>query len=175
MRVFPIHDEPLPDDYARAVGLVIARWARQEGLLIEVLRTILKIGPKEARHVVGTGQGIDYVPLIRTLIEVQGLTTRVDLSDLRGKIQNLREKRNTLAHGLWMRDEAGVLCLQDTTGKWTPNPEQPEVTRKRKPEGSCSCCSFVMSGPLRIDALPAPADRHPTKAIAMPRAGRSPR
>jgi uncharacterized BrkB/YihY/UPF0761 family membrane protein len=35
--------------------------------------------------------------------------------------------------------------------------------------------SFVMSRPLRMDALPAPADRHSTKAIAMPRAGRSPR
>jgi hypothetical protein len=133
MGVFPVIKEPLPDDYARAVGLVVARWAYQEWLLIEVLSTILGIGPKEARHVLGTGQGIDYVPLIRDLIWVQKLTTRVDLSDLRRRVQDLREKRNTLAHGLWLRDEAGVPCLQDTTGKWPPEPGQPEVTRKIKP------------------------------------------
>src|SRR5262245_28313177 len=121
----------IPDETAVGVGLVIARWAYQEGLLISVLRKLLSIDQKEARQIFSTAEGRDYVGLIRTLVELRGLKTSVDLGALKSEVQDVREERNVVAHRVWFESKDGTMCVQDTTGHW---PKKSEATRKRTPE-----------------------------------------
>ncbi len=85
----------------------------------------------------GTGEGTDYVKLIRTLLELQNLKSSIDLSDFRRGLQDIREERNAVAHGLWLKDpDTGAPRIHATSGEWKPVPDEGKVTRKIKPEAA---------------------------------------
>jgi hypothetical protein len=76
MQTHPVYDGPIPEQYAIGLGQVVARWAHEQWLLIEVLRLILGIDPKEARFVFSTGEKVPHVDLIRTLVSQRKLEKR---------------------------------------------------------------------------------------------------
>ncbi len=128
--------DDLPDDYAVGVGRVIARFACLEWHLIEALRLIIGVGPKEARYIFKSAEGTEYVPLIRALAKLRGLDA-IELSKLNHEeFKRLRDKRNLLAHGVWIKDpDTGAPLIQNIIGEWQSDPGQPVVSRKISPEG----------------------------------------
>jgi hypothetical protein len=127
----------LPDDIAAGVGRLMAHWSYQTFLLAKVTYTILGVSPKQARVAVRDPRPEDYVTMIEELMGLAGLTTSVSMKALKSGLKELKSLRDTIAHGLWLRNtETDALHIQMIAGSWQPDSKaRKSVSRRVSPEG----------------------------------------
>lgn len=134
VKTYPIRFE-LPEDYLAGIGAVCFEWALQERALQYITYGLLKIGPKHGRVAVRSPRATDQITMIRQLMDIEKLTTTVDLKLYSANLGRLEKLRDLVAHGTWLKGSAGEYVLQDLSGTWKPDPHGPSVSKRITPAG----------------------------------------
>ena len=112
-----VHD--LPDNLASAVGKVITAFSRIEYNLSAIAALMLGLGKPEMNIALRMPRATDRLELILDLFALKAMTTDVDVTALRTALEGVAQKRDWLAHGLWLKHpDTGVLYLRLTRGTW---------------------------------------------------------
>jgi len=98
------HPRNIPAGYHKPIGQLVARWGVTELYLQSIIWHIWKIAdPKVARLLTWDLRAESKVSLFK-LLSPRWITDAADQSELKAiaaKANQLREKRNRVAHGLW--------------------------------------------------------------------------
>jgi len=120
----------LPAAHTAQIGRFITRWAFLESKLRQVSYTMLQLSPKIGRLLVREPRAVDYVTMLEDAMSVMGLTTSIDLKNLKSGLGTLESFRDKLAHGVWVRHtKTAIPVLQDFSGKHPAGPEQGQKAR----------------------------------------------
>jgi hypothetical protein len=134
MNVLPIVPR-LPDGHLLLIGEVITTWALLEHELRLTVFLLLALDNKRGRLAVRSARAKETVDLIADLMHqsrVQSTTTRLD--ELAKILDQLENRRNTLAHNIWLKDQDGVLHIQSLTDVW-PQRDGKRLKRRVMPAG----------------------------------------
>lgn len=136
MQVLPVVKR-LPPALSKEIGRVIHRYALVESNYKALVYSMLGIGPKLGRIGARETRGKEYPEMIYDIAEIRGLEPNKRwFDDLRNKTEYIASRRDTLAHGIWVRDrEQKKLLLRVTRGSWLPDPRKGKKKRKIIPEG----------------------------------------
>lgn len=130
MPVAPIVDR-LPDPLLALVGEIVTGWAVQEHELRLLVFLLLSLDPKRGRLAVKNLRAKDYVDLIADLMHLSDLKSKTTkLRELGEVLDEIENRRNAIAHNIWVRSEDGTLFLQSLTGTWPS--KKGEFRRKRR-------------------------------------------
>jgi hypothetical protein len=96
----------------QGVGRVIVAHARLELALTELVYDLLRIDPKLGRQVLrGDNPSANY-SILKRLFDLWGITPEVDFKKLKTDIEKACDKRNEVAHGVWVRMKGTDVRLQ---------------------------------------------------------------
>ena len=95
----------LPTQIAAGVGRIIARWAYQEMLLRLIATNAANINIKTGRIALRDPQIEAFGGFISDILFVEGIKPRTDPRQLANKLKNAKERRDLIAHSVWVRDE----------------------------------------------------------------------
>ncbi len=138
MSVYPVLLS-LPVSHSREIGRIITHYAHLEWRLRLVIYALLNIGPKEGRIAVRETRAEEYVTMIEDLLSVKKIRVNVNSKKSKKFLTLLREHRNTLAHGIWVKHPSSRSpVLQLAKGIWQPDPSKPQRRARRiiEPEGA---------------------------------------
>jgi hypothetical protein len=134
--VLPIVDR-LPDPILGLVGEVVTAWAIQENELRRIVYLLLSVDPKRGRLAVKSTRAKDTVDLISDLMHLAGLTSKTTIIPEYGKLlEEIENRRNSLAHNIWLQAPDGALLLQTLTGVWPANEGGYRRKRRIDPAGT---------------------------------------
>ena len=114
---------------------MITTWALLEHELRLTVFLLLDLDNKRGRLAVRSARAKETVELISDLMhqsKVQSKTTRLD--ELAKVLDELENRRNTLAHNIWLQDQDGVLHIQSLSGVW-PQRDGKRLKRRVLPAG----------------------------------------
>jgi hypothetical protein len=134
MNVLPIVPR-LPEGHLLLIGEVVTTWALLEHELRLTVFLLLGLDNKRGRLAVRSARAKETIELIADLMhqsKVQSKTTRLD--ELAKILDELENRRNTLAHNIWLKDQDGVLHIQSLTGVW-PQQDGRRLKRRVLPAG----------------------------------------
>lgn len=124
----------LPPDYLGAIGQMCFRWSLIERGLQQITYGLLKIGEKHGRVSVRSPRASDQISMIQQLMSIEELTSTVDLTVFASVLGRMEKMRDLVAHGIWLKGDAGGILIQDLAGNWRPDPTKPKVAKRIKPE-----------------------------------------
>ncbi len=133
MRSFAVRVE-LPQEYLAGIGAICFEWSLIERGLQLITYGLLKIGPKHGRVAVRSPRATDQMTMIRQLMELENLTTTLDLKLFSATLGRLEKMRDLVAHCIWLKGNADEYLMQDLSGNWRPNPIEPAVSKRIKPQ-----------------------------------------
>lgn len=137
----PIEEKPqtrpylstLPDDYLLLIGLVMVRWSLLENALRRVAAAALDLTEAHGRIAIRSARAKEMVEMIRDIALIDGYT--VGLHGL-NMVEELENRRNLLAHGIWFDGGESGPLLQDLQGHWPKNGDKPKIKRRIIPAGA---------------------------------------
>ncbi|MBW8328060.1 MAG: hypothetical protein K0M48_02545 [Thiobacillus sp.] len=135
MKVLPIIDR-LPDEHLALIGEAITAWAVQEHELRLTVFVLLRLDPKRGRVAVRSTRSKDTVEMIADLMSLSGLTSKTtNLRELVNVLDKIENRRNTLAHNIWMKNDQDVLFVQSLAGVWPEKTAHGKLKRRVQPAG----------------------------------------
>lgn len=127
--------ETLPPGYSKFLGDVIARWAIVEHVMTSCVHLMVRVPARVARIVVREPRASDRIDMIQELMQVQRLTTTVDMVQLRSDVVAAEGHRNLLAHSVWcILEGMDDVFLIRTSSSWKPPGIGKRVSRRMVPE-----------------------------------------
>jgi hypothetical protein len=134
MNVLPIVPR-LPNGHLLLIGEVITSWALLEHELRLTVFLLLGLDNKRGRLAVRSARAKETIDLIADLMHQSKLRSKTTRLDELGKLlEELENRRNTLAHNIWLKDEDGILHIQSLTGVW-PQKDGKRLKRRVLPAG----------------------------------------
>lgn len=134
MPTYPIRAR-LPAGYAMQIGRVITRWSLLELTLRQTAYALIQVDPKIGRLMVRDQRASDWVETLGDAMSVRGLTTTIDLKELRAGLQTLGTYRDKLGHGIWLKHTATAEpVLQETRGNYQ-DPRNGKMKARINPRG----------------------------------------
>jgi hypothetical protein len=96
-------------NHERLIGRVVVAWSKLEGAMEDLIWQLLGLDIEQGRVITSRLDAVAKIRMIRSLGE-PALTEPqwLSLSETMARIDILREDRNTILHGTWGRDPAGV-------------------------------------------------------------------
>jgi hypothetical protein len=135
MPVLPIVDA-LPEDYLRLIGEIVTAWAVQEHELRLTTFALLGVGPKQGRIAVRSTRAKDTLDMIADLMSLSGLvSSTTNLPELGKLLDEIENRRNTLAHNVWLRTPEGEFLVQSLSGTWPKSSSAKGAKRRMHPAG----------------------------------------
>jgi hypothetical protein len=125
----------LPSNVAASIGRTIARHAYLDWVLASIIHNLLGISIKQGRVAVRLPMARTYVTMVKDLMTFLGISVTVNLNSLYKSLEKADGARNSLAHSIFMRDEAKKLKIQLVRGSWEFGQEYETVKRVLMPEG----------------------------------------
>jgi hypothetical protein len=138
MPVLPVV-EKLPADYLLAIGEVVTTWARLEVELRSLTFSILGLTAQQGRTAVRTPRAKEMLLMIQELTQIQGLSiTRVDMPRFVTFLELVENRRNLIAHSLWLQGANNTYVVQNLQGSWNKQEARKDGRHPKKrvdPEG----------------------------------------
>jgi hypothetical protein len=135
MKVLPIVDR-LPNEHLVLIGEAITAWALQEHELRLTVFALLYLDPKRGRVAVRSTRSKDTVEMIGDLMSLSDLTSKTtNLREFGKLLDEIENRRNALAHNIWMRDDQDVLLVQSLAGVWPEKTTHGKLKRRVQPAG----------------------------------------
>jgi len=135
MKTLPIVDQ-LPDEHLVLIGELITAWAMQEHELRLTVYMLLGLDPKRGRVAVRSNRSKETVEMISDLMSLSGIASNTtNLRELGKRLDEIENRRNTLAHNIWVKDKQGVLFVQSLTGSWPEKTAHGKLKRRIQPAG----------------------------------------
>jgi hypothetical protein len=127
---FPI-TATLPPSILREIGRCCTYHALIEWLLSRTTYLLLGLSDVEGRVSVREPRTTDRLDMIVDLLKLKAISIpEINFSELRQLIQEAATKRDSLAHGIWVRDSSGSLRLNLSGGQWTPPGDRGKTKRR---------------------------------------------
>jgi hypothetical protein len=123
----------LPNQIAAGIGRIIALWSEQEVMMQLILKNATGTQIKTARIALRQPAIEEYPTVLQDVLFVEGLAPRQNIRQLGKQLKDAKERRDLLAHSLWVRD-SGELGIQWIRGTPDHKPWEPRVTRKMRPQ-----------------------------------------
>lgn len=124
-------DSGLPEDYAAAIGVTIARHAYLDWALGQVMYDLLEISIKQGRVIMKLPRPRVFIAAVTELFEFHGLATKYDFEALARKLEAADCAVRELTRSTYMRDTAAKkLAIHLVRSPWDPGPGgdiQPEA------------------------------------------------
>ena len=124
-------DSGLPEDYASAIGVTVARHAYLDWTLGQVMYDLLEISIKQGRVIMKMPRPQVYIAAVRELFEFHGLETKYDFDTLGNKLEAADRAVRELTRSTYMRDtDSKKLAIHLVRSPWDPGPGghiQPEA------------------------------------------------
>src|SRR5690606_4578070 len=80
---------------------------------------LLQLNKAEARIVLREPRAEDRLEMALDIFAIKGIEVQTDTESLRKTVSNATQKRDWLAHGIWLRHpETGDLFLRVSRGNW---------------------------------------------------------
>ena len=126
----------LPVAYSTEIGRIIMRWAFVEWQLKQIVYRIVGVGPKVGRLAVQQPRVDAHITMIADVMKLQKITVSTDFKKLSDGLVQLKNIRDAIAHGVWMKHPSTKLpMLQITKGKWSIA-AMPGIKRVVEPQGA---------------------------------------
>ena len=129
--------QTLPASFNEGIGKVIVSYALLEHVLGSIVHFMLDVSHKEGRLAVRQPRAKDRFIMIRDLMELNDLTSALDLANLQTRIPECQSRRDHIGHGVWVLDAEtnSRILLRVTSGTWQPDPGmRGKVKRMLKPQ-----------------------------------------
>jgi hypothetical protein len=124
-----------PTPLAVAIAKIILHWSHQVWLLQQVTYALLDLDLPYGRIAVKDLRPEEQVAMIEELMVLYGLKTDLNLSELKLDLRRLKNLRDLVAHGAWIKNpDTGRILIQSTSGKWQPPNAGKAVSRRIIPE-----------------------------------------
>jgi len=134
MRQFKITTDIEPTK-AREIGRFISLYSTIECALQQLLFKIAGISPAVGRLIIRDFRSTEYFEVVKKLKKISNISSIPDLSKIKKAVEELNEKRNNFAHGVWVIDpQTNIRLLRLERGSWEQIPSVDKVSRKHKPE-----------------------------------------
>lgn len=109
----------LPDELNAAIGQVIVAYARLEHNVTALAAILLQLNKAESRIALRTPRVAERLDMVLDLFAIKGILPGIDAIALRSLLEQAANRRDTIAHGIWIRhDETGELWLRLARGSW---------------------------------------------------------
>jgi hypothetical protein len=109
----------IPDEIARELGHVIARWANLERHLKLVIYNLVGIDDVIGRVVIGKARAHEQIGRVEDVLTALRLTVKSPLKEIKKSLAELESSRNALAHGQWLiTPGSDQLFLLDLSDNW---------------------------------------------------------
>ena len=136
MAVLPIADR-LPGPILTLVGEVVTAWAVQENELRRLVYLLLSLDPKRGRLAVRSARAKETIDLIADLMHLAGVTSKTtNLAEYGKLLEEIENRRNSLAHNIWLQGPDGSFFLQTLTGVWPASRGGHRLKRRIDPAGT---------------------------------------
>jgi hypothetical protein len=123
----------LPTGVYEGIGSVVQAHAILETALQELLFDLMKVNYPAGRVALRYQSGTERFKTIRKMLELHGLTPNLDTKELLDEVQACCDNRDQFAHGVWIRNDDGIIALRLTRGTFeTPDGK---ADRSFLPEG----------------------------------------
>jgi len=123
----------LPEEYASAIGVTVARHAYLDWTLGQVMYDLLEISIKQGRVIMKLPRPRVFVTAVKDLFDFHGLATKYDFDGLASKLEAADCAVRELTRSTYMRDTgAKKLAIHLVRSPWDPGPGgdlQPEAQR----------------------------------------------
>jgi len=124
----------LPTRIAAGVGQIIALWSYQESLLTEITCEAAGVGLAEGRIAFRQQRADEQIKMIGDLCAIKGIRISTDMTALGKKLNDAQNRRNLLAHGLWMRNRtAKTVSVMVASGTWPLGQRAERLTKRMIP------------------------------------------
>jgi hypothetical protein len=124
-------DSGLPEDYASAIGVTVARHAYLDWTLGQVMYDLLEISIKQGRVIMKLPRPRVFIAAVTELFEFHGLQTKYDFEGLASKLEAADCAVRELTRSTYMRDTGSKkLAIHLVRSPWDPGPGgdiQPEA------------------------------------------------
>jgi len=113
----------LPAALAAEIGRIIVAFAKLEYQLTMATAILLALNRVEARLVLKEPRLKERLDIIIDLFSIKHIELQTDTANLRETLEDAENRRNELAHGIWLRHpKTRALYLRLTRGNW-PQPK----------------------------------------------------
>ena len=118
------------------IGKTMVLFANLEWRLSRFAYALLGVDRNLGRIAVREPRAQDRFDMVCDLLAYREIAVRKDRAAIRQMIADCEEKRNLVAHSVWVREpKYGTTRLVKTSGHWQPTPKHPPKTkRKTAPE-----------------------------------------
>src|SRR5690348_3145111 len=124
----------VPTTIAAGVGRVMVRWAYQEALMRLLVKNASGVAIKTARIALREPPIEQFAKYLSDILFVEGLAPAQNITQLGGKLVAAKERRDMLAHSVWIRDQKSKeIGIQWVRGSHDRKASEPRITRKMKP------------------------------------------
>jgi hypothetical protein len=106
----------LPTGVYLGIGSVVQAHAILETALQELVFDLMKVEYPAGRVALRYQAGGERFKTIRRMLDLHGITTKFDTVQLLKDIRECCDHRDQFAHGVWIRDENGIMALRLTRG-----------------------------------------------------------
>ncbi len=109
-----ISELKLSDKHYLAIGKIMAHWSMLEWSVRRAIAITLGLSPKEGRAITAElmiGSLLTMLRLVADLKPAVDPELHAELEPLLERIEKLIGERNTIAHALWARDDAGQIHI----------------------------------------------------------------
>ena len=125
----------LPVAYSTEIGRIMTRWAFIEWQLEQITYRVVGVGQKIGRLTIREPRVDAHITMISDVMKLRKITVSTDLKKLSDGLVQLKNIRDAIAHGIWVKHPFTKLpVLQITKGKWSI-PGMPSIKRVVKPQG----------------------------------------
>jgi len=137
MGMYPVA-KGVPTGIAASLGRIVVRWAYQEHVIYTITYMAAGVDVKQGRIAIRQPSIQEQFKMIEDLLAVRGVRfPRGTFSSVGKKAQDVRDRRDSLVHSLWLKTERG-LAYQDLKGPAWNVQGQPDrfnwrTTRKMTP------------------------------------------
>ena len=109
-------EKTIPKRYLQGIGKVIVSHSRLEHYLTELIADLQRTDYSIVRQVLDGTSTRDHVTRIAHLLDMWKIIPVVGLEQLRADVEKAAQKRNEVAHGVWLRTPQQNVALRRTRG-----------------------------------------------------------
>lgn len=125
----------LPVAYSTEIGRIMTRWAFIEWQLQQITYRVVGVDQKIGRLAIREPRTDSHVTMIADVMKRRRITVSTDLTKLSVGLIQIKNFRDAIAHGIWIKHPSTKLpMLQYTKGKWSL-PAMPKTKRVVEPQG----------------------------------------
>ena len=126
----------LPVAYSTEIGRIITRWAFIEWQLEQITYRVVGVEQKIGRLTIREPRVDARITMIEDVMKLRKITVNTDFTKLSVGLVQLKNIRDAIAHGIWIKHPSIKLpVLQITKGKWSIA-AMPNTKRVVEPEGA---------------------------------------